>query len=66
MKYSAVVLHLHDGRFIDVDLHYSGSGWTSELRALRRACKRLGIDLSWGDWAYMGGNMWSAHDILNA
>lgn len=71
MRYTAVVLHLHDGRSIDIDLHYKvgafcKSVWTVELRALRNACKRLGIQLVHGDWAYMGGNSWSASDILNA
>ena len=69
--YTAVTLHMHDGRMIDIDLRFSvgafcKSVWTAELRALRNACKRMGIALQWGDWAYMGGNMWSASDILNA
>lgn len=69
--YSAVTMHLHDGRKIDIDLRFDvgpfcASVWAVELRALRRACKRLGIDLQWGDWAYVGGNMFSATDILNA
>jgi len=69
--YTAVTLQMHDGRMIDIDLRYEvgafcKSVWTVKLRALRRACKKLGIDLKHGDWAYMGGNMWSASDILNA
>lgn len=69
--YSAVTMHMHDGKIIDIDLRFEVSAfcesvWASELRALRRACERMGIALQWGDWAYMGGNMWSASDILNA
>jgi len=71
MRYTAVTLHLHDGRTIDIGLDYRvgancKSVWDVELRALHRACKRMGISLTWGDWAYMGGNSWSASDIINA
>ncbi len=66
-NYTAAVLHKHDGRCIDLDLHFTGAyTWKNKLRALQRACKMLGIELEWGDWAYVGGNAWTYCDIVNA
>lgn len=64
--YCGCVLHTSDGKYIDVPVYTSGVGWGPRLRAFRKACERMGHVLKWGDWAYIGGNMWSYSDIANA
>ena len=61
--YSACIVWDNKGKCHDVDLHTVNLSWTVRLRALRRECKKRGIEIR---DAYVGGNMWSRHDIESA
>ena len=63
MNYSYCMVLDRDGKRHDVDLYTTSLAWVTLLRALRRECKKKGIEIR---DAYVGGNMWSRHDIESA
>lgn len=61
--YSSCVVYDKDDNRHDVDIYTTSYKWNVRLRAVRRECERLGIEIG---YAFIGGNFWSRNELLTA
>lgn len=61
--YSAVTVKDRNGNIHDLGVYTGSYDWATRLRAVRRECVRIGIDIA---YAYIGGNFWSRNEVMSA